>query len=111
MTMEFDEYQKRADFTAQYPDKGANLNYVVLGLASEAGEAAGKLKKIIRDDGGRITAEARARLLAEIGDVLWYAAAVCTELNASLADVARENLHKLASRAARGAIGGSGDER
>lgn len=109
--MKFDAYQRQAHSTAQYPDQGNNLVYVVLGLASEAGEAAGKLKKIIRDDGGQIGEEARARLLAELGDVLWYAAAVCTELNASLGDVAQENLRKLRARAANDTIKGEGDLR
>ena len=44
----FDQYQDFTDETAIYPeDKG--LEYTALGLASEAGEFAGKVKKWIRD--------------------------------------------------------------
>lgn len=105
------EYQQAAARTAAYPNRGDNLIYPVLGLASEAGEVAGKLKKVIRDADGRLSPEQRERLLAEVGDVLWYVAAVCTELDASLEAVARANLEKLASRAERRVIGGDGDVR
>ncbi len=44
----FDAYQDFTDETAIYPpEKG--LEYTALGLASEAGEFAGKVKKMIRD--------------------------------------------------------------
>jgi len=50
-------------------------------------------------------------LVFELGDVLWYIARLAAELGASLDDVARLNLDKLADRATRGVIGGSGDHR
>ncbi len=106
-----DEYQRAAGRTAAYPNRGNNLVYPVLGLASEAGEVAGKLKKVIRDQNGHLSPEQRQRLLDEVGDVLWYVAAICTELETSLEAVARTNLDKLASRAGRGVIGGDGDHR
>ena len=46
------DYQKRSRSTAVYPDAGANLIYPTLGLGGEAGEAAEKVKKAMRDDGG-----------------------------------------------------------
>ncbi|MFQ3580870.1 MAG: nucleoside triphosphate pyrophosphohydrolase family protein [Chloracidobacterium sp.] len=109
--MTLDEYQQAAERTAAYPNRGHNLVYPVLGLASEAGEVAGKLKKAIRDTGGQLSEDQRARLLDEVGDVLWYVAAICAELDTSLEAVARANLDKLASRAERGVIGGDGDKR
>ena len=108
--MDFDSYQQDASTTAKYPpDRG--LEYVVLGLASEAGEVAGKLKKIIRDNDGILTTQTREQLLAEVGDVLWYCAMVALELDVSLSSVARANLDQLMSRDERGVIGGSGDNR
>ena len=50
-------------------------------------------------------------LLAEAGDVGWYWAGVCHDLGASLSEVARQNLEKLASRKERGKLHGSGDDR
>ena len=47
----------------------------------------------------------------ELGDVLWYVAALSHELGLEMDEVARANLEKLNSRKARGALGGSGDRR
>jgi NTP pyrophosphatase (non-canonical NTP hydrolase) len=80
-------------------------------LANEAGEVAGKIKKLFRDKGGRITAADRESLKMELGDVLWYLAQICTELDLDLGEVAAANLEKLLSRKERGTIGGDGDQR
>lgn len=111
--MDMSEYQHKARETAIYPDSGELLGllYVSLGLVGEAGEFAGKVKKMLRDDNGEMTEERRAALEAELGDVLWYVAQVASELGTSLGGVARKNLAKLADRANRGALGGDGDER
>ena len=108
--MNIDDYQMFASTTAKYP-KESGLVYTVLGMASEAGEVAGKLKKAIRDEGGVISPERKAVLLAELGDVLWYVAMVATELETDLSDVAVMNLDKLGDRDTRGVIGGDGDTR
>ena len=42
---------------------------------------------------------------------MWYISNLCTELNFNLDDVALLNLEKLKSRAAKGNIRGSGDDR
>lgn len=105
--MDMSEYQYKAAQTAIYPkDKG--IEYVALGLVNEAGEFAGKVKKIIRDGPDAITHDA---LVAELGDTLWYLAQAATELSIDLSAVARGNVEKLASRAERGVIGGAGDDR
>ncbi len=102
---EFDAYQDFTDTTAIYPpEKG--LEYTALGLASEAGEFAGKVKKAIRDNQWDLDAMA-----AELGDVLWYVARAAAELDVHLSDVAKDNIEKLKSRQDRGKLGGSGDSR
>ena len=100
--MNFSEYQTKSRATAQYPTIGHPVIYPVLGLANEAGEVAGKIKKVFRDKGGEISAETREALKAELGDVLWYIAQVCTELEISLDDAAEANLAKLLDRQERG---------
>ncbi len=109
--MDFRDYQTKSRKTAQYPPIGHPVIYPVLGLANEAGEVAGKVKKIFRDHQGVIDEDARQALAGELGDVLWYLAQVCTELDLSLDDVAEHNLAKLSDRLARGKIGGDGDTR
>jgi NTP pyrophosphatase (non-canonical NTP hydrolase) len=109
--MDFDAYQLKSRETAQYPDIGRNLWYPALGLAGETGEVAERIKKLIRDHGGVVTPERRDAIKAELGDVLWYVAALCSELNLNLSEVAAGNLQKLSDRKARGVIKGEGDTR
>lgn len=108
--MTFNEYQKQSRRTALYP-RELNLVYPTLGLTGEAGEVAEKIKKIIRDEEGRISNEKKKELVKEMGDVLWYLAQLATELGVSLDEVATINIRKLSSRQARGKIKGSGDNR
>jgi NTP pyrophosphatase (non-canonical NTP hydrolase) len=107
----FSDYQHRSRATAVYPDAGANLTYPALGLCGEAGEAAEKVEKTIRDDGGVLTDERRAGLAAELGDVLWYVAQLATEAGLDLDTIAEQNLDKLLSRRRRAVLQGSGDLR
>lgn len=55
--------------------------------------------------------EKKQEIQKELGDVLWYVTQIATELGLSLEAVAVGNLEKLASRAAREKISGSGDNR
>jgi len=122
--MNFDEYQIKAGETSsriqlldvfELPPSSfaqtAGLLYPVLGLQSEAGEVAGVVKRILRDDDGEFSVERRDALLLELGDVLWYVAEVCTILGAPLSEVAGMNVKKLNGRKTRGTINGSGDYR
>jgi NTP pyrophosphatase (non-canonical NTP hydrolase) len=112
----FDEYQEAAVKTAIYPT-GAEVWYPALGLAGGAGEVANQVKKILHDDdfctftSPSITDERRAAVRQEIGGVMWYVAALCTDLNLNLGDVCRENIEILASRQERGTLRGGGDNR
>jgi NTP pyrophosphatase (non-canonical NTP hydrolase) len=101
----FDGYQDFTDTTAIYP-KGKALEYLALGLTSEAGEVAGKVKKWIRD--GYLDHD---ELIAELGDVLWYVAQMASELDIYLSEVAEDNVEKLKSRQKRNKLMGSGDNR
>ncbi len=110
--LDFAEYQFRAHLSSLNADVNGNrLIYPVLGLTNEAGEVAGKIKKLFRDKGGVLDDADRQALKAEIGDCMWYLAEICTQVGIDLADVAEHNLAKLASRQARGQIKGSGDHR
>jgi NTP pyrophosphatase (non-canonical NTP hydrolase) len=109
--MELSDYQDRSRATAVYPQAGDNLLYPTLGLCGEAGEVAEKIKKMVRDDAGVLSAERRAALSKELGDVLWYLAQLATEAGLDLDEVARTNLDKLLSRQRRSVLQGSGDDR
>lgn len=110
--MDFDEYQKMTRKTAIYPQMGLTpILYTSLGLASEAGEVAGKVKRIIRDDESKPSKERCDEIKAELGDVLWYCARLADELEISLSDVANGNIEKLLDRLDRNVIKGEGDIR
>lgn len=109
--MNFNDYQQKSRATAQYPAIGHPVIYPALGLVNEAGEVAGKIKKIFRDKQGNIGETEREALKAELGDVLWYIAQVATELELPLDEIAEANLSKLLDRQARGKIQGDGDNR
>ena len=55
--------------------------------------------------------KSKEQLAKELGGVLWYVAAVAEELNYDLNLIAKMNLTELASRAERGTIKGTGDDR
>jgi len=109
--MNFTDYQTKSRGTAKYPVIGHAVIYPTLGLVNEAGEVAGKIKKVFRDKNGEFSAETREALKAELGDVLWYLAQTCTELDISLDQVAEANITKLLDRQSRGKIQGDGDNR
>lgn len=110
--MDFSHYQMKAITFALYKSPV----YPAIGLAGEAGEFAGKVSKLLRKSSspnpwGSLTPEEHDALVDELGDVLWMVAACATHLNLSLGEVAVRNLKKLADRADRGVIEGSGDKR
>lgn len=108
--MTLNDYQQKAIATAQYGE-GNKIVYPALGLAGEAGETADKVKKVLRDCGGEFTAEKKEDIAKEIGDVLWYCAALARDLGYELDQLAQMNVDKLKSRQERGVICGSGDNR
>ena len=100
-----DLYENLAGQTAIFP-KDKALEYLALGLTSEAGEVAGKVKKLIRDGEGD-----KVSIASEIGDVLWYCAMMAKEVGVPLNTIMQENLKKLHGRKERGTLQGSGDTR
>ncbi|MFN7899026.1 MAG: nucleoside triphosphate pyrophosphohydrolase family protein [Synechococcaceae cyanobacterium] len=109
--MDLSTYQQRSRQTARYPDAGSNPLYPTLGRCGEAGEVADTVKTVLRDRQGLFDAQVREDLGLELGDVLWYVAQLATELGLDLEQIAAANLSKLADRAARNVISGSGDRR
>jgi len=108
--MTFNEYQNLANSTDIYPPDKA-LDCHILGLTNEAGEVAGKLKKIYRDKDGLISPTDVLEISKELGDVLWYLSCTAYDLEIALEDIAIMNINKLAERKERNQIGGSGDHR
>lgn len=109
--MTFKDYQDKAVTTAIYREVD-NIVYPALGLANEAGEVLGKIKKVLRDKEGSFEGlDTRMAIADEIGDVLWYIAALARDIDIPLETIAQRNIEKLLDRQARNVIQGSGDNR
>lgn len=105
-----DRYQRLTMNTAVYPEAGKytdrELNYLILGLAGEAGELVNKFKKFVRKghvtlDPERmlhLTTEERHILSDELGDVLWYLARCGRVLGLRIEEMAMDNYTKLMTR-------------
>lgn len=95
--MTLDEYQQKAAATdAREISKNPDLSVLLLGLAGETGSLLTLYKKQLRD--GDAFQVAEQRLSEEMGDVLWYLAAIARRCGVSLDAVAQANLEKTKSR-------------
>lgn len=98
--MNADEYQKLSARTLidtpgfEIPDREILLVWNALGLAGEAGEVAELAKKAIFHRHG----VDKEKFKKELGDVLWYLSALCTQLGLDLSEVMTANIEKLKVR-------------
>jgi NTP pyrophosphatase (non-canonical NTP hydrolase) len=98
--MDANEYQRLAGRTlidspdAEYTDLETMLVWNALGLAGEAGEVADIIKKAVfhRHD------IKHAELIKELGDVLWYVAALCSKIDVPMSVIMERNIAKLQER-------------
>lgn len=99
--------------TITYKGQGEILGrmYTALGLCGEAGEAADKIKKNIRNNDGVITEEFKDGLKKEYGDILWYITVGAMEHGITLDEIMEANIKKLHGRMERGTLHGEGDNR
>jgi len=101
-----DEYQKLA-MTTRLPT--ADLTYAMFGISAEVGELHGHIAKTIRD--AEVYELDSAYVKKELGDILWFIAAIAADHDFTLSNIALTNLEKLKSRQERDVLGGSGDDR
>ena len=98
--MNVHEYQEQAARTLiDTPDFQITPDQVMivwnaLGLAGEAGEVVDYIKKGIMHQQGLD----RGKIVKELGDVLWYIAALCTHLGITMSEVMDGNIAKLKAR-------------
>ena len=113
--MDFNTYQEKAAkydlFKPTSTLKEVAFTEKVLGLVGEAGETADKIKKILRDKDGIVSDEDKDLIVKELGDTMWYIAAISRYLKVPLSIVAHKNIEKLENRYQRNKLHGEGDER
>ena len=103
--MHLNEYQHDA---LSFRLESADEAYAIFGMIGEIGELYGYFAKAIRDGAREDQPE---YVKKELGDILWFLAAIAYDHGLQLEDIAKANIEKLAGRAVRGTIQGSGDER
>ena len=90
--MDLNEFATRAGSTDRTEDPDRGLQIALHGLAGEAGSVVSEAKKWFRE--GQPPAGLATRVEEELGDLLWYVAAVANRLGLDLNGVAEKNLDK-----------------
>lgn len=109
--MEFFDYENSPPLRHLIGKEEHRLAILSLGLTEEAGEVAGKIKKMLRNDDGVVTPVFVDNVKKELGDVLWYLTKLGHHFGMSLEDIAQTNIDKLSARMEKGTIKGEGDHR
>lgn len=107
MTMTWAEYYYFCKSTDTMP----SMQHIGFGLLEEAGEVAGKLKRLYREHGGVVNDEWKRATLLELGDVLWHVVELARQLDSDIETVKDLNVEKIRDRRDRGVIRGEGDNR
>ncbi len=92
--MDLNDFAQRAASTDRTNDPDRGLQIVLHGLAGEAGSVVSEAKKWFRED--RPPVGLKTRVEEELGDLLWYVAAVANRLGIDLNEVADRSLQKAA---------------
>lgn len=82
--------------------------YAKFGIVGELGELFSLLAKA-RRDGTKFDHDLMVK--KELGDVLWFVAAIAADHGYTLQEIAQSNIHKLYARRDKGTLQGSGDYR
>lgn len=102
-------FQMEALRTASvYADPAIEKSVFALGLAGESAEAlelairmsvkAGRISDIVKKEIGHGHPEDKDKMLKELGDLMWYIAALSNSYGYTLSDVATANVNKLRAR-------------
>lgn len=94
--MNLDEYQRWVKLTTYGDMHGVELLIMSNALGGECGELQNEVKKFYRDGGNRTE-----QMSSELGDIIWYVAALCNTLDISLVDVINDNVKKIDGRQGR----------
>lgn len=85
--------------------------YPILGMNGEAGEAAEKVKKCLRDNNGVFGEQIKVDIMRELADVLWYIWATADDMGYTLEDVMEIGMEKVEKRQNTNTVHGNGDNR
>lgn len=100
--MNLSEYQDLVESVSSDRVNELGLIYGGLGIAGETGEVVEKIKKIVRDKEGLPDAADVEYLKLELGDVMWYVAKLCNELDLDMEEALLANVDKINDRKTNG---------
>jgi len=92
--MNINEYIKQSKRTLLDKNKDSNLLHGAIGISTEAGEILDAFKKHLYY-GKELDV---INIKEEIGDIMWYVAILCRELDLSMEDILQTNIDKLKAR-------------
>lgn len=96
--MNLKDYQKLCKKTAKkFKDKDKEIMTWGLGIAGEAGDVAGCIKKTVSHGNDQ-----REGTRENLGDALWYLAMICNFYGWNLDDILKENIKKIEVRFPKG---------
>ncbi|MDP2629938.1 MAG: nucleoside triphosphate pyrophosphohydrolase family protein [Candidatus Uhrbacteria bacterium] len=92
--LNLDKYQELCKQTAKVPvDKTSELANYGLGVAGEAGDLAGCIKKTLYHNNDQVLGTRE-----NIGDTMWYLAMICNFYGWNFEEILSENIEKLKKR-------------
>lgn len=108
MKMKLEDFKEATNETAIYPGVGtgsvAELSYLALGLAGEAGETVDCIKKIVRGLTPEWEQAQKLKAAKECGDTLWYLVRLIQALGYNEEDIMWWTVQKLEERKRQGAL-------
>jgi len=89
----YQSFQQKTEVKSDF-----DIKYMAIGLAGEVGEVLNEIKKLERDDHNILTTSRKEKLLAEMGDVMWYLAGLSNKCGFTLNDIILNNMEKLSKK-------------
>lgn len=97
--MKLSEYESVVEETNNYAEHFCETLMMAVALAGEVGEFCNKLKKVGHDyQWQNAQAQMIPELVDELGDVLWYVAAMARQCNVTMSGLMEMNARKLLER-------------
>ena len=100
------DYDKYAEWTETTDVSPKTIEYYLIGMVGEFGEIYDLIKKMLRDDGGKMTPDRLIKIIDEFGDFEWYRARFLKKIGVTLAEILEWNQIKLNIRKKEGKLHG-----
>ena len=93
--MEINEYQAQIRNFAMYP-KELGPYYTILGVTSETGNLANKLKELLNENKNGLDDKDKGKIAISIGDIMFWLSSMASDLGLEFDEIIALNLRKKA---------------